>query len=182
MWCSVIRIEMFNVVQILGQSEWTCEQRMAQLLLIQTWWQTGGKIIATAFAQKTFALSIELYYVAQCLCLNTVQCNRRCGAKIIVWTFYRQSTNFQSIRHSCSASQASSCRHFEVKSADFICTHLRYSSLVLNPMWSIVCLHFGLIVRLCVALRILKCGFLRLKCDLSGRWGEALVTSPPPTC
>ena len=64
MWCSVIRIVMFNVVQILGQIEWTCEQRKAQLLLIQTWWQTGGKMIATAFAQKTFALSIELDYVA----------------------------------------------------------------------------------------------------------------------
>ena len=132
MWCTVTRIEMFNVVQILGQIEWTCEQRMAQLLLIQTWWQTGGKIIATAFAQKTFALSIELDYVAQCLCLNTVQCKWRCAAKFTVWTFYRQSINFQSIRHSCSASQTSRCRHFLVKNADFICTHPRYSSVVLR--------------------------------------------------
>ena len=82
--------------------------------------------------------------------------------------------------------------NYDFENAHFICTHTTYSSIVLkpHPMWEIVLFDVNSKAKVasriskCDFLRLkcvflwLKCGFLRLKCDLSGRWGEALVTSP----
>ena len=108
---TVKSIEISKAVQILAQIEWTREQRMAQLLLIQTWWQTRGDFTPGLHRKHLHNQLCSMKCSLNCILLHCVGLwiVFHCGGKLLLGHFRRQSINFhlQSIRQSCGASKTS---------------------------------------------------------------------------